>query len=57
MNPGFKEIMSIRGRGMPEADEVTVTVDENSNTRLRMTLGSISRVLGEEPATSGEVSK
>jgi len=25
MNPGFEEIMSIRGRGMPEAGEVTIT--------------------------------
>ena len=25
MNPGFEEIMSIRGRGMPEASEVTIT--------------------------------
>ena len=49
----YGKVASVR----PEADEVTVTVDENSNTRLRMTLGSISRVLGEEPATSGEVSK
>src|SRR6186713_1383476 len=25
MNPGFQEIMDVRGRGMPEAGEVTVT--------------------------------
>src|SRR4051812_4498437 len=25
MNPGFEEIMNIRGRGMPEAGEVTIT--------------------------------
>jgi crotonobetainyl-CoA:carnitine CoA-transferase CaiB-like acyl-CoA transferase len=25
MNPGFEEIMSLRGRGMPEAGEVTIT--------------------------------
>ena len=25
MNPGFEEIMSIRGRGMPEDGEVTIT--------------------------------
>ncbi len=31
-----------------EADEVTVKVDESTNTKLRMTLSSISRVLGEE---------
>jgi preprotein translocase subunit YajC len=32
-----------------ELDEVTIKVDEASNTKLRMTLGSISRVLGDEP--------
>jgi len=31
-----------------EADEVTIKVDEGSNTKLRMSLGSIARVLGEE---------
>ena len=25
MNPGFEEVMSIRGRGMPEAGEVSIT--------------------------------
>ena len=25
MNPGFEEIMSIRGRGTPESGEVTIT--------------------------------
>jgi hypothetical protein len=25
MNPGFEEIMNIRGRGMPEAGEVAIT--------------------------------
>jgi len=38
-----------------EADEVTVRVDETNNTKLRVTLSSISRVLGDE--TSGENSK
>ena len=33
-----------------EADEVTVKVDEASNTKLRLTLSSISRVLSDEPA-------
>ena len=33
-----------------EADEVTIKVDEATNTKLRMTLSSISRVLGDEPA-------
>jgi preprotein translocase subunit YajC len=32
----------------PEADEVTVKVDEATNTKLRLTLSSIVRVLGEE---------
>jgi len=31
-----------------EADEVTVKVDESTNTKLRMTLSSIARVLGDE---------
>jgi len=31
-----------------EADEITIKVDESTNTKLRMTLGSISRVLGDE---------
>lgn len=31
-----------------EADEVTIKVDEGTNTKLRMTLGSIARVIGEE---------
>jgi len=31
-----------------EADEVTIKVDETTNTKLRMTLGSIARVLGDE---------
>jgi preprotein translocase subunit YajC len=33
-----------------EADEVTVKVDEATNTKLRMTLSSVSRVMGDEPA-------
>ena len=31
-----------------EADEVTLKVDESSNTKIRMTLASIARVLGDE---------
>ncbi len=31
-----------------ETDEVTIKVDEGTNTKLRMTLGSIARVIGEE---------
>jgi preprotein translocase subunit YajC len=33
-----------------EAKEVTIKVDEATNTKLRMTLGSIAHVLGEEAA-------
>lgn len=35
----------------PEGDEVTIKVDEATNTKLRMTLGSIARVLGDEPSS------
>ncbi len=31
-----------------EADEVTLKVDESTNTKLRVTLSSIARVLGDE---------
>lgn len=31
-----------------EADEVTIKVDESTNTKIRVTLGSIARVLSEE---------
>ncbi len=31
-----------------EADEVTLKVDEATNTKLRVTLGSITRVLGSD---------
>lgn len=34
----------------PEVDEVTIKVDESSNTKLRMTLSSISRVVGDGTA-------
>jgi preprotein translocase subunit YajC len=33
-----------------EADEVTIKVDEATNTKLRMTLSSVTRVVGDEPA-------
>ena len=37
MNPGFEEVMSIRGRGMPEAGEVTITgSDPVFNARFRI---------------------
>ncbi|MBX7169045.1 MAG: preprotein translocase subunit YajC [Pirellulales bacterium] len=32
----------------PEADEVTLKVDETNNTRVRVTLQSIARKLGDE---------
>jgi len=31
-----------------EADEVTIKVDESTNTKLRITLSSVARVLGDE---------
>lgn len=36
------------------ADEVTLRVDETSNTRLKVTRSSIVRVLGDEPAETTE---
>ena len=36
-----------------EADEVTVKVDEATNTKLRVTLSSVTRVLGDEPSSDG----
>jgi preprotein translocase subunit YajC len=33
-----------------EADEVTIKVDEATNTKLRVTLSSVGRVLGDEPS-------
>jgi preprotein translocase subunit YajC len=36
-----------------EADEVTIKVDETTNTKLRVTLGSLARVLGDEGAEEG----
>lgn len=35
-----------------EADEVTVKVDEATNTKIRLTLSSIIRILGDEPSDS-----
>lgn len=34
----------------PEADEVTLKVDETTNTKLKVTLSAISRVLSEAPS-------
>lgn len=36
-----------------EADEVTIKVDETTNTKLRVTLSAIARVLSEEPTEQG----
>ena len=33
-----------------EADEVTIKVDETTNTKLRVTLASIARIMGDEPS-------
>jgi preprotein translocase subunit YajC len=33
-----------------EADEVSLKVDETTNTKLRITLSSIARVISGEPA-------
>ena len=33
-----------------DADEATIKVDEATNTKLRVTLSSIARVLGDEPS-------
>lgn len=38
----------------PDAQEVTIRVDETSNTKLRMTLSAIARVLSDETEGSGE---
>jgi preprotein translocase subunit YajC len=35
-----------------EADEVTIKVDETTNTKLRVTLGAISRVISDQPPAS-----
>ena len=40
-----------------ESDEITLRVDETTNTKIRVTLGSIARVLGDEPAPSDASSK
>jgi preprotein translocase subunit YajC len=34
-----------------EADELTIKVDESTNTKLRVTLSSVDRVLGDESST------
>lgn len=32
-----------------ESDEITLRVDENNNTRIRVTFGAIGRVIRDEP--------
>lgn len=32
-----------------ESDEVTLRVDENNNTRIRVTMGAIARIIRDEP--------
>jgi preprotein translocase subunit YajC len=33
-----------------DADQVTIKVDESNNTKIRVTLGAIARILGDEPS-------
>lgn len=40
-----------------EADEVTLKVDESSNTKLRVTLGSIARIISGDERASESTSK
>jgi preprotein translocase subunit YajC len=37
-----------------DADEVTVRVDETTNTKLRLTLSSITRVMGDESSNDNK---
>jgi preprotein translocase subunit YajC len=41
----------------PDADEVTIKVDESTNTKLRLTLNSITRRLGDSPAEGDKEAK
>jgi preprotein translocase subunit YajC len=34
-----------------DTDEVTLKIDEATNTKLRVTFGAIARVIGDEPAS------
>ena len=40
-----------------ETDEVTIKVDEATNTKLRLTLGSIARIMADESATTDKATK
>jgi preprotein translocase subunit YajC len=33
-----------------EADQVTIRIDESNNTKIRVTMGAIARILGDEPS-------
>ncbi len=33
-----------------DSDEVTLKIDEATNTKLRVTFGAIARIVGDEPA-------
>jgi preprotein translocase subunit YajC len=46
-------VMNVR----QDADEVTIKVDEATNTKIRVTLSAIARVLGDEPSDSSDSSK
>ena len=37
-----------------DADEVTIRVDESSNTRLRITRGAIAKVISDQPPAASE---
>lgn len=39
-----------------EVDEVTIKVDEATNTKLRLTVGAIARVVAEEPSADSPAS-
>jgi preprotein translocase subunit YajC len=38
----------------PEADEITIRVDESSNTKLRVTRASVARVITDEPSSKND---
>jgi hypothetical protein len=38
----------------PDADEVTLKIDETTNAKIRVTMGSIARIVGSE--STGEKS-
>lgn len=38
----------------PDADEITIKVDESTNTKLRVTLNSIARRMGDDTPVEGD---